>query len=155
MPSAKSHCSKKAFRRWGSMQSIRLGWLLLVFVPLQQQFSSQWGPLASGHYSVEQMKAILPAALLVKDNQGKITTVESFRINYKFKSSYRDAETGKVVSTAELRVGEFKQAFLPTAWIESIRDNIKKGDTILFTGILFRNSNQKLQPAPQLQLIVK
>jgi len=44
---------------------------------------------------------------------------------------------------------------LPPVWIESIRDNIKKGDTLLFTGILFRNANQKLQPAPQLQLIVK
>ncbi|MFN5478537.1 MAG: hypothetical protein ACK43J_05155 [Chitinophagaceae bacterium] len=155
MPLIKSNYLKRVFRRWDRESPLRLGCLLVLLIPLQQHLSTQWGPLSSGSHSIEQVTAILPAAILVKDSKGKLTPVESFRINYKFKSSYRHPETGKTMTTSELRVGDFKSAVLPPVWIESIRDNIKKGDTLLFTGILFRNANQKLQPAPQLQLIVK
>jgi hypothetical protein len=82
--------------------------------------------------------------------------VNAFRINYKFKSTYRDDESGQTKTVSDLRVGDFNNtAQLSNAWAESIRDNVKVGDTILINKILFRNAMGKLQIAPELKIVVR
>lgn len=119
-------------------------------------FATYWGPLGTGNALAAQIAAITPAAILVKDNAGKLYTVNAFRINYKFKSTYRDDESGQTKSMNDLRVGEFNNtAQLSQVWAESIRDNVKPGDTILFNQVLFRNVKGKLQLAPALKIVVR
>ncbi len=119
-------------------------------------FRSSWGPVLSGNALAAQVASIAPAAILVKDNNGKLYEVSSFRINYKFKSSYRDEEAGSTKFMNDLRVSEFSgTAQLPDYWVSSIKDNIKAGDEIIFNKILFRNKSGKLQLAPELRITVQ
>ena len=119
-------------------------------------FTTYWGPVGTGNAPAAQIAAIAPAAILVKDNAGKLYPVNGFRINYKFKSTYRDDESGQTKSRSDLRVGDFNNtAQLSQVWAGSIKDNVKPGDTILFNQVLFRNVKGKLQLAPALKIIVR
>lgn len=119
-------------------------------------FSSSWGPVKSGNAPAAQIAAIAPAAVFVKDNKGQAYVVQSFRINYKFRSSYKDDETEQLKYRDDLRVGDFSQSSqLPQVWSESIKDNVKSGDSILINKILFRNQSGKLQMAPDIRIAVK
>jgi len=118
-------------------------------------YTSYWGPITSGNISAEQIKAILAAAIFVKDNKYQSYIVSGFRINYSFKGSFKDEETGNTKSMKDLRVNDFNNKnTLPQPWIESIKDNIKPGDVILFNKILFRNKEGKLQMAPDIRITV-
>ena len=118
-------------------------------------YTSYWGPITSGNISAEQIKAILAAAIFVKDNKYQSFIVTGFRINYSFKGSYKDEVTGDTKSMKDLRVNDFNNKnTLPQPWIESIKDNIKTGDVILFNKILFRNKEGRLQMAPDIKITV-
>ena len=119
-------------------------------------FTTYWGPVGTGNAPAAQIAAIAPAAILVKDNAGKLYPVNGFRINYKFKSTYRDDESGHTKSMQDLRVGDFNNTSqLSQVWAESIKDNVKPGDTILFNQVLFRNLKGKQQLAPALKIVVR
>lgn len=119
-------------------------------------FTSSWGPVVTGSAPAAQIAAIAPAAILVKDNKGKLYAVESFRMLYKFNSTYRDEEKGETKSRPDLRVGDFtNSARLTEVWYESIKDNVKTGDTIIINRILFRNPSGKLQMAPEIRIGVR
>jgi len=127
-----------------------------VSPPAPLTFVSSWGPVGSGSAIAAQIAAIAPAAVLVKDNRGESYTVNAFRINYKFRSSYKDDETEQVKFMNDLRVSDFNNTSqLSSVWAESIRDNVKAGDTILINKILFRNKTGKLQMAPDIRIAVK
>ena len=59
-------------------------------VPVTIVFSSYWGPVTSGNILAAQIIAIAPAVINVKDNKGQLYQVTNFRINYSFKSTYKD-----------------------------------------------------------------
>ena len=119
-------------------------------------YKSFWGPVKSGSAPIAQLTAIAPAAILVKDNSEGLHPVVSFRINYIFKSTYRDDETQELKVVKDLRVSDFyNTAQLPAVWVESIRDNIKSGDEILFNKIMFRNKSGKMQLAPDLKIVAQ
>lgn len=123
--------------------------------PVPAVYTSHWGPITSGNISSEQIKAILVAAIFVKDNKNQPYTVSGFRINYSFKGTFKDEETGNTKTMKDLRVNDFNNKnTLPQPWIESIKDNIKPGDVILFNKILFRNKEGKLQMAPDIRITV-
>ncbi len=123
--------------------------------PVPVVYTSYWGPITSGNISGEQIKAILAAAIFVKDNKYQSYIVSGFRLNYSFKGSYKDESTGDTKSMKDLRVNDFNNKnTLPQPWIESIRDNIKPGDVILFNKILFRNKEGKLQMAPDIRIAI-
>jgi hypothetical protein len=118
-------------------------------------FSSYWGPIISGNILSAQIIAIAPAVMHVKDNKGQLYQVNNFRFNYSFKSSYKDEETGQSKTIKDLRVSDFNNTnVLTTAWIESIKDNIKPGDQIIINKILFRNKVGKLMIAPDIRITV-
>jgi hypothetical protein len=123
--------------------------------PVPVVYTSYWGPIKSGNISAEQIKAILATAIFVKDNKYQSYIVSGFRINYSFKGSYKDEETGDTKLMKDLRVNDFNNKnTLPLPWIESIKDNIKSGDVILFNKILFRNKEGRLQMAPDIKITV-
>ena len=109
--------------------------------PMPLIFATYWGPVATGNALAAQIAAIAPAAILVRDNAGKLYPVNAFRINYKFKSTYRDDESGQTKSMNDLRVGDFNNtAQLSQVWAESIKDNVKAGDTIYSIRYFFEMS---------------
>jgi hypothetical protein len=118
-------------------------------------YSSHWGPITSGTISAAQIIAISPAIIHVKDNKNDSYTVSGFRMNYSFKGTFKDEETGNTKTMKDLRVNDFNNKnVLPQPWIESIKDNTKAGDVILINKILFRNKEGKLQMAPDIRITV-
>ena len=78
-----------------------------------------------------------------------------FRISYVFKGSIKDEQTGEIKSMNDLRVSDFNNTnTLSAPWFESIRDNVKEGDQIIISKIIFKNSSGKQMLAPEIRITV-
>ena len=125
----------------------------VVTPPLTYQ--AFWGPVKSGVVSASQIKATTQAPVIVRDNNKAVYEVIGFRISYLFKGSAKDEQSGEIKSINDLRVSDFKNTnTLPAPWFESIRDNVKEGDQIIFSKIIFKNSSGKLSLAPEIRITV-
>ena len=118
-------------------------------------YQSYWGPVKSGVVSASQIKATAQAPILVRDNNKGVYEVIGFRISYVFKGSAKDEQSGEIKSVNDLRVSDFNNtSTLPAQWFESIRDNVKEGDQIIFSKIIFKNSSGKRMLAPEIRITV-
>lgn len=118
-------------------------------------YQSYWGPVKSGVVSASQIKATAQAPILVRDNNKGVYEVIGFRISYVFKGSAKDEQSGEIKSVNDLRVSDFNNTnTLPAQWFESIRDNVKEGDQIIFSKIIFKNSSGKRFLAPEIRITV-
>jgi hypothetical protein len=118
-------------------------------------YQSYWGPIKSGVVSASQIKASAQAPILVRDNNKGVHQVIGFRISYVFKGSTKDEQSGEIKSVNDLRVGDFNDTnTLSAPWFESIRDNVKEGDQIIFSKIIFKNSSGKRMLAPEIRITV-
>jgi hypothetical protein len=92
----------------------------------------------------------------VKDEKGVIYPLKSFRINYTFKSTYRDEETDKVREVKDFRAYDFYNTNrLSEDWRNSIRDNVKAEDEMLINNVVVKLKNGKSFFAPELKLKVQ
>ena len=118
-------------------------------------YQSFWGPVKSGGVSASQIKATAQAPILVRDNNKAVYEVIGFRISYVFKASSKDEQSGEIKSINDLRVSDYNNTnTLPAPWFESIRDNVKEGDQIIFSKIIFKNSTGKRLLAPEIRITV-
>ena len=118
-------------------------------------YQSYWGPVKSGVLSASQIKATAQAPILVRDNNKGVYEVIGFRISYVFKGFAKDEQSGEIKSVNDLRVSDFNNInTLPAQWFESIRDNVKEGDQIIFSKIIFKNSSSKPFLAPEIRITV-
>jgi hypothetical protein len=118
-------------------------------------YQSYWGPVKTGVVSSSQIKASAQAPILVRDNNKGVYEVIGFRISYLFKGSTKDEQSGEIKSVKDLRVSDFNNTnTLPAQWFESIRDNVKEGDQIIFSKIIFKNSSSKRFLAPDIRITV-
>ncbi|MGL6269768.1 MAG: hypothetical protein ACRC2O_17670 [Chitinophagaceae bacterium] len=114
------------------------------------------GGSKSGNISVKQLQNIIDSPLLVKDEKGVIYPLKSFRINYTFKSTYRDEETDKVREVKDFRAYDFYDTNrLSEDWRNSIRDNVKVDDEMLINNVVVKLKNGKSFFAPELKLKVQ
>jgi hypothetical protein len=118
-------------------------------------YQSYWGPVKSGIVSASQIKASAQAPILVRDNNKGVYEVIGFRISYVFKGSIKDEQSGEIKSVNDLRVSDFNNTnVLSAQWFESVRDNVKEGDQIIFSKIIFKNSSGKRLLAPEIRITV-
>ena len=114
------------------------------------------GGSKSGNISVKQLQSIVDSPLIVKDEKGVIYPLKSFRINYTFKSTYRDEETDKVREVKDFRAYDFYNTNqLSEDWRNSIRDNVKAEDEMLINNVVVKLKNGKSYFAPELKLKVQ
>jgi hypothetical protein len=108
------------------------------------QFFVSFGNLPSGSCDLVQLKRNIDSAITVKDKKGVSYKIIRFRINYSFTNSFRDSETELLKKVKDFRAADFYDtAFLSKNWAESIKDNAKPGDEILFNWIIVRQRNGK------------
>jgi len=113
------------------------------------KYSVSWGGFAGGKIDNEQFKKLVDSPLVVKDEKGYKYTITRFRINYSFLSTYKDSESQMVQSIQDLRVFDFYDTpTLTEVWRASIRDNAKKGDSILINNIIVKLKNGTKTIAP-------
>ena len=107
----------------------------------------------SGNLTIDQLKKIVDSPLVAKDEKGIVYPIKSFRINYTFKSSYKDEETQQVRTVKDFRAFDFNNTDrLSEDWRNSIKDNVKKDDEMLINNIVVRLKNGKSFFAPELKL---
>jgi hypothetical protein len=114
------------------------------------------GGIKSSNISVQQMQMIVDSPFVVKDEKGITYPIKSFRINYTFKSSYKDEETEKVKEVKDFRAFDFNNTDrLGEDWRNSIKDNVKKEDEMLINNVIVKLKNGKSFFAPELKLKVQ
>lgn len=119
-------------------------------------YQSFWGPMKSGFVNAVQVKASAQAPIIVRGNDKLVFEVIGFRISYKFKVAYKDDLSGEMKHVDDLRVGDFSSTnILSTPWFESIRDNAKEGDEIIFSKIIFKSSSGKRMLAPDIRITLR
>lgn len=120
------------------------------------QYFVTFGNLQSGTYEVLQLKKVIDSAITVKDKKGIRYPVVRFRINYSFTNSFRDSETELLKKVKDFRAADFYDtAFLSKNWAESIKDNAKSGDELLFNFIMIRQPNGKKLLLPDWKATIK
>ena len=103
----------------------------------------KWGGVPQGKIDTVRFKKIVDSPLVVSDEKGNKYPITRFRINYKFLSTYKDSESQLEKSIQDLRVFDFYDTpTLSEVWRSSIRDNAKKGDTVIINNVIVRfNTN--------------
>ena len=150
------------------MKNLFLCFMVLVFIsPLSAQtkkvlidstpqFVVTLGGLNEGSILPDQLKKHVDSAIIVKDKKGNQYPLVRFRINYSFTNTYRDTETELMKKTKDFRAADFYDtAFLSQNWAESIKDNVKPGDELLFNWILVRLKNGKKIMVPDWKVTIK
>jgi len=118
-------------------------------------YQAYWGPIKSGVVSASQIKATAQAPIIVRDNIKNIYEVVGFRISYVFKGTVKDELSGELKTINDLRVSDFSDTnSLSVPWFESIKDNVKHGDQIIFSKILFKTPVAKRLLAPDIRITV-
>jgi hypothetical protein len=111
------------------------------------------GGIKSGNLTIDQLKKIVDSPLVAKDEKGITYPIKSFRINYTFKSSFKDEETQQTRTVKDFRAFDFNNTDrLSEDWRNSIKDNVKKDDQMLINNIVVRLNNGKSFFAPELKL---
>jgi hypothetical protein len=114
------------------------------------------GGSKSGNITAARLQQIVDSPLVVKDEKGVVYPLKSFRINYTFKSTYKDEETDKVREVKDFRAYDFNNTDrLSEDWRNSIKDNVKKEDEMLINNVVVRLKNGKSYFAPELRLKVQ
>jgi hypothetical protein len=115
----------------------------------------QWTGKPSGNLKVTELQRMVDSPLVAVDEKGIRYNVVGFRINYTFSGSYKDEETGLTKTMKDFRAFEFDNTDrLSDLWKESIRDNAKKDDAILFNKIFVQLKNGKRIMAKDLRYAV-
>jgi hypothetical protein len=119
-------------------------------------FNITWGGRPAGKISAEQFKKIVDSPLVVKDEKGVKYPITRFRINYIFLNTYKDSESQMEKSVQDLRVSDFYDtSSLSEMWRSSLRDNAKKGDTVLINNVIVKLKNNKKMNAPSFKASVE
>lgn len=114
------------------------------------------GGSKSGNITAARLQQIVDSPIVVKDEKGIAYPLKSFRINYTFKSTYKDEETDKVREVKDFRAYDFNNTDrLSEDWRNSIKDNVKKEDEMLINNVVVKLKNGKSYFAPELKLIVQ
>ena len=116
----------------------------------------KWGGVPQGKIDTVRFKKILDSPLVVSDEKGNKYPITRFRINYKFLSTYKDSESQLEKSIQDLRVFDFYDTpTLSEVWRSSIRDNAKKGDTVIINNVIVRLKNGKKMMAPEFKASIE
>lgn len=108
------------------------------------------GGYKGGDITSNLLSTIVDSSVVVRDSKGTTYQLVRFRVLYKFKSTYDDPETGQKKKSDDMRVNDFSNtAVMSELWRQSIKDNVKAGDEIIFDNIIIRLKNGTKLMAPK------
>ncbi len=95
------------------------------------------GGNVSGTYNVAAAKVMIDSALVIKDEKGKSYSIYKFTFLYKRRMEYTDEDTREKIVTWEYLSKELRNnEQLDELWRTTIKQDLKKGEQLLFEGIL-------------------
>lgn len=125
-------------------------------IPAQKTvFSTTWGNFRSATAPASFLKALIDSALRVSDNKGNKYEVESFEFTYRQKDEFTNDETGKREVLFRTVQHKAEGPLLPELWRNTIREKLKKDETLWFEKIIIKNKEGKRFLAPSLEIKVQ
>ncbi|MGV3766098.1 MAG: hypothetical protein ACO1NW_08230 [Chitinophagaceae bacterium] len=118
-------------------------------------FSTTIGNFRSATAPASLLKALIDSALRVSDNKGVKYEVESFEFTYRQKDEFTNDETGKKEVLFRTVQHKAEGALLPELWRNTIRERLKKDETLWFEKIIIKNKEGKRFLAPSLEIKVQ
>lgn len=119
------------------------------------RFTTSWHIFLSDSIPRPELLNVLDSALVVRDNQKKRYPVVSFDFTYEKKEPYLNDTTREVMIAVDLRGDSFKSDRLSTAWVNRLKEDLEKGDVLLFNNIVVRYTGDKFYRVPELKIVVR
>ena len=104
---------------------------------------------------VEGAKALIGQQLIINDNNKVNYTISSYHFLYKRRIGAEDEETGKTTPSTSIVAEVFKTTPLSAIWINTIRDELIKGEELFFFDVVVRDAKGHLFFAPNLKIITR
>ena len=104
---------------------------------------------------VEGAKAILAQPLTITDNNKVSYAISSYHFLYKRRIAAEDEQTGKTTPSTSIVAEVFKVTPLTDIWLNTIRDELIKGEELFFFDIVVRDAKGHLFFAPNLKIITR
>lgn len=123
--------------------------------PIPTTYTVNFGPYKKDTISVAMVKFLIDSALNITDNVGGRYQVVSFRLIYRYTTSFLDPKSMQRQETYDTRVQDFNNTdTFPDDWRVDIHNNVKKGDFILFNKIYYLGRDGKRVLAPDKRFYV-
>lgn len=119
------------------------------------RFTTSWHIFLSDSLPRPEVLKILDSALVVRDNNKNRFPVVSFDFTYEKLEPYINDTTREVTIARDLTGDSFKSDRLPAVWVNRLKEDIDKGDVLLFNNIIIRYTGGKFYRVPELKITVR
>ncbi len=99
---------------------------------------------------VAEIKNIIDKPLIITDGTAMKYKISSYQVLYKQLAVTED-ESGKVLPTTSLNSARFSASPLPAIWVKTIKEELMKGEEIIFFDIIVKDEKGRVMYAPNLK----
>lgn len=99
---------------------------------------------------VDEIKNIIDKPLIITDGTPMKYKVSSYQVLYK-QIAVTEDEAGKALPTTSLKSSRFSVSPLPDIWVKVIKEELMKGEEILFFDIIVKDEKGRVMYAPNLK----
>lgn len=119
------------------------------------RFTTAWHIFLSDSIPRPEILKVLDSALTVRDDKKQKFPVVSFDFTYEKLEPYVNDTTREVTIARDLTGDSFRSDRLSTAWVNRLKEDLSKGDVLLFNNIVVRYAGDKFYRAPELKIVVR
>lgn len=119
------------------------------------RFRTTWGIYLSDSIPRPEVLKILDSALVVRDQKNNKFPVVSFDFIYVAKEAYMNDTTSQVGFYTETTGDSFKGERLSPLWSQRLKETIQKGESLIFSNIVIRYTEDKFYRVPELRVTVR
>lgn len=118
-------------------------------------FTTTLAKRGSGDWTKELVRALIDSPLVVKDDKGKSYPIVRFTLNYTFSSVYVDGQTKQKKVRKDFRSQTFESSLISEVWRNSIKDNARNGDVMVFNDVIIRMPDGKKRLVDDITINIK
>lgn len=99
---------------------------------------------------VEEIKNILDKPLIITDGTAMKYKISSYQVLYK-QIAVSEDESGKAIPTTSVKSSRFSASPLSDIWIKVLKEELSKGEEIIFFDIIVKDEKGRVMYAPNLK----
>ena len=99
---------------------------------------------------VEEIKNVIDKPFIVTDGTAMKYKISSYQVLYK-QIAVTEDESGKALPTTSVKSSRFSASPLPDIWVKVIKEELMKGEEIMFFDIIVKDEKGRVMYAPNLK----
>ncbi|WP_341840573.1 hypothetical protein [Chitinophaga caseinilytica] len=119
------------------------------------RFRTTWGIYLSDSIPRPEVLKILDSALVVRDQKNNKFPVVSFDFLYEAKEAYLNDTTSQVAFYTETTGDSFTGDRLSDLWSNRLKETVQKGESLIFSNIVIKYTEDKFYRVPELRITVR